>query len=626
MATEQPVSEITSLEAKASIIGAHEGKRKNYTQAEIDLLNPAIYGVGSLERDDGVKFWCDGVSFTPVSSGGGSVTGLTVVSSVAALSALDHSTLADGDIVYVKGYHAGLFYGGGMIQIHKISVATVDNIVTFAATGGGRWKRAGDISTVDVTWAGAKIDDSTFDSRPAFNNAFFHLVPGSLKRSVSAPAGEFYFNSKSIATDNSGFAGKWATLVYSNTEFSGAGKYQTKITMHDNCPHDTPFMRLDQGSSDITLHDFYHDGNRLGRGIADISVDEDEGIDGKDTTNLHVYNVYIRETGQDGIDMDGGLNQRYSNLTIEDCNGFALHLGEVVPQPGNFSDNVTVRDCKFRRNGLGRGQWFPEVYAVNIQGGGATIDNCDFEENYAGIVFQRERPHNKVLNSRFTNLVELNGDNVISSVAPGTIIKNNRILTSLPNGAIRLSATAIGSVVDSNTIIATHSVIAGASYSITVGEGSSATNNNVTTNALGIILGGIKAKAINNTVETTNLTKSDAYPIQFTNAATGGVAQANTISATGATTARGIYNNGAADTLISANTISDHRGSIRCSSAVVGGQISSNIGDNVAGHDTILMDAGSTGVFVTGNSAELSITDSGTNIITNNVIAGVLVP
>jgi len=553
------------------------------------------------------------------------VSGLIIVSSVAEMSALDVTSLDTDDVIYVSGHHAGLHYGGGIFRINKASTTTVDNGVTFAATA-GRWIRSGDVSTVDVTWFGAKINDATFDSRQAFNNAFFYLTPGSIQRNITAPLGDFYYNTKQSVTDNSGLpSGKWATLVYGNTKFQGAGKYQTKIIMHDDCPVDTPCIRFNDLAENIELSDFYIDGNRLGRGILDDATDEDEGIDGKRNNNIHIHDVYIRETGQDGIDIDGGVVQLYDNITIEDCNGFAMHLTQHAVDTAPSSDNVTVTNCQFRRNAIGRGSWFPETYAVNIEGGWAKVDNCIFEENYAGIIFQREFPGNKLTNCTFTYLTEIIGDNLVAVESPNTTIENNTFNTNINKGVINIKDTAIGSTVSTNTINVTHATIAGsASYAIRIADKSKAIHNEITCSYVGVFLGGNGAKAVDNTIDQTNLTNSAAYPIICNKANC--LASINTIlSSAGANITRGIFGSGATNFSVTNNVISDQRGSIRFSGTASGGQISGNVGDNVVGHDTILMDAGSTGCFITGNTAELTITDSGTNIVSNNVVAGVLV-
>lgn len=45
------------------------GKRLSYTQTEIDALVPSDFGVSTLERDDGILFWSDGVNITKVVGG-----------------------------------------------------------------------------------------------------------------------------------------------------------------------------------------------------------------------------------------------------------------------------------------------------------------------------------------------------------------------------------------------------------------------------------------------------------------------------------------------------------------------------------------------------------------------------
>lgn len=48
---------------ETAMLNSHHGRRRVYTQTEIDALVPVTFGVGSLERDDGAIFWCDGISF-----------------------------------------------------------------------------------------------------------------------------------------------------------------------------------------------------------------------------------------------------------------------------------------------------------------------------------------------------------------------------------------------------------------------------------------------------------------------------------------------------------------------------------------------------------------------------------
>lgn len=61
------IDEVTGAEGKDAILRSHNGQRKNYSQAEIDLLDAAAYGIGTLERDDGALFFCDGLTFKIIS-------------------------------------------------------------------------------------------------------------------------------------------------------------------------------------------------------------------------------------------------------------------------------------------------------------------------------------------------------------------------------------------------------------------------------------------------------------------------------------------------------------------------------------------------------------------------------
>lgn len=116
------------------------GQTRTWSQAEIDQLNPAVFGVGSLERDDGVKFWCDGASFTEVVGGGGTLSpedqqiiddtasGKLVSVTSAQKDALDATTWGDSPLL-VTGV-------AGYAYIQYISDGT-DFVETFRVTDTG---------------------------------------------------------------------------------------------------------------------------------------------------------------------------------------------------------------------------------------------------------------------------------------------------------------------------------------------------------------------------------------------------------------------------------------------------------------------------------------------------------
>ena len=72
------ISSMTGQQGGDALVRAHNGQRKSYSQAEIDILVPATYGIGTLDRDDGVQFFCNGSSFkkieAPLSGLGWSMT------------------------------------------------------------------------------------------------------------------------------------------------------------------------------------------------------------------------------------------------------------------------------------------------------------------------------------------------------------------------------------------------------------------------------------------------------------------------------------------------------------------------------------------------------------------------
>ena len=69
------ITTMTGAEMNTALTGAHDGKRKAYTAAQISGLNPATWGTGDVLRDDGVRFRSDGSAFIQV--GGGLALGET---------------------------------------------------------------------------------------------------------------------------------------------------------------------------------------------------------------------------------------------------------------------------------------------------------------------------------------------------------------------------------------------------------------------------------------------------------------------------------------------------------------------------------------------------------------------
>ena len=57
------VTTMTGAEMNTALTGAHDGKRKAYTAAQISGLNPATWGTGDVLRDDGLRFRSNGSAF-----------------------------------------------------------------------------------------------------------------------------------------------------------------------------------------------------------------------------------------------------------------------------------------------------------------------------------------------------------------------------------------------------------------------------------------------------------------------------------------------------------------------------------------------------------------------------------
>ena len=118
---------ISSADMKTAMLNSHRGKRRTYTQVEIDALDPATFGVGSLQRNDGVEFWCDGVSFA-VQSGRSAISSTTYnPDGTIATATIDGTaytfTYASGKIATVVGGGVTKTYTWSGDQLTSVAVS-----------------------------------------------------------------------------------------------------------------------------------------------------------------------------------------------------------------------------------------------------------------------------------------------------------------------------------------------------------------------------------------------------------------------------------------------------------------------------------------------------------------------
>lgn len=102
---------------------------------------------------------------------------------VALLTAMPLTAVANGQIIALGGYYANGDGGGGVVEYNSGSSATVDNGIVFATSGAGRFIRLYS-GAVNARWFGAKADASTDDT---------NALQSAINSVYALGGGEIYF-------------------------------------------------------------------------------------------------------------------------------------------------------------------------------------------------------------------------------------------------------------------------------------------------------------------------------------------------------------------------------------------------------------------------------------------------
>lgn len=131
--------------------------------------------------------------------------------------------------------------------------------------------------------------------------------------------------------------------------------------------------------TDITIEDLEVDGNKS----VITSGGECEGINPKNPTRLTIRNVYVHDTPDDGIDIDGCSDVLIENCIVKDCDGNGIY-------PSGYTGKIVVRACTVDGNAIARINGTPGVdwnsvggIVTGYQGSGGymVVDGCRMRNN-----------------------------------------------------------------------------------------------------------------------------------------------------------------------------------------------------------------------------------------------------
>ena len=169
---------------------------------------------------------------------------------------------------------------------------------------------------------------------------------------------------------------KHCIRMRSNVNIVGAGKGVTEIRAMDSLPEDRPLLLAVTGdSTNITISDLTVNGRATERGLSGGS--EDEAIDPYNYVNFEGLRVRIINTGQDGFDLDDGLDAR-----IVDCDFYRVG-GDAIHTNSTSTGGFIISGCFFEAGGILRNNIYPtQGAAIGLtESKAVTITNCRFKDN-----------------------------------------------------------------------------------------------------------------------------------------------------------------------------------------------------------------------------------------------------
>ncbi|WP_416040460.1 hypothetical protein [Acinetobacter lactucae] len=282
------------------------------------------------------------------------------MSYVESINDLNNLNPQNGDIVFVKGYHApnqsleqNPYRGGGEFYWEATSTATPNGGTIFQVPGVniGRWKRV-DCSQITVEMFGAKGDES-YDDRPAFQNAIDYLrSKGGGELVVPKPIRGYRW--KTYDPTNS------ACLVINKDD---EGIYYNPISIRGEA--NLTEIRVDLGAGVTIDSAILLKGGGLYKKFENISV-----WGGKDAKTKNCNYVFK------------GTDTAYPNLTMRQCQFYVANedclklqtyvslleqvqtayskRGIVMDGTGNPQTSITLNSC-YALNHTHNGYWFAET-------------------------------------------------------------------------------------------------------------------------------------------------------------------------------------------------------------------------------------------------------------------------
>lgn len=212
--------------------------------------------------------------------------------------------------------------------------------------------------------------DGTTDDRQFFQNCVNDLAAkgGGV---IILDNGTMLFNTKSNIYQKE--------IIYIPSNILIAGKsWNSIVKVGDDIVDDSPLF-LSKAETNIGFYGFTIDGNKSRMVMP--SGSESEGINLKDCTYSHIWNMNIHDCGQEGIDLDDCSYITVKNSIIKDCYGNAIHGAGTNGCKLIHIDGVEVENCSYGRFTAG----LTGVGAINLAGYGHTVENVNMKSVYIGL-------------------------------------------------------------------------------------------------------------------------------------------------------------------------------------------------------------------------------------------------
>lgn len=148
----------------------------------------------------------------------------------------------------------------------------------------------------------------------------------------------------------------------------------TTITLSKNATASSSVVSIAFDHANINISNLTIDGNAITRGVDGGS--EDEGLNFKQVINVLVSNCRFTNCGQDGIDLDAGLD-----IKIISCI-FEKNFGNGIHAVGGGPRRVQIIGCSFIGNG------FQRRAATGLAGSGSGLDTLATELVVDGCIFK----------------------------------------------------------------------------------------------------------------------------------------------------------------------------------------------------------------------------------------------